>query len=391
MQTIIIFILVLGLLVLVHEGGHFLAARYFNMKVYEFGIGFPPRAVGWYKDPETGEKNWVWGKGSEIKETVAGEKKEDEEEFPDTLYSINWLPLGGFVRIKGESGEKRDEEDSFSHKAPWKRVIVLCAGVFMNVVLAAVLLAGGFMIGLPTGGEAVNDENAIVVQQPQTMIQQVVADSPAEKANLKMGDRIISVNGTEISSSKELTDFIEKNQNKELTLKIQRGEKTLEKTITPAQLEDNGDEKKLGVMLADTAVVRYPWYISVYKGVIGAISGLAAVVYGFYNLVVSLAMGQGVSAGVAGPVGIASVIGQSARLGVSYLLNITAMISLSLAVINILPVPALDGGRVLFVGLEKLLGREVPQKYERIAHTIGFWLLIALVVLVTYRDILKVF
>jgi regulator of sigma E protease len=391
MQTIIIFILVLGLLVLVHEGGHFLAARYFNMKVYEFGVGFPPRALGWYKDPETGERNWVWGKGSDIKETVAGEEKEDEGEFPDTLYSINWLPLGGFVRIKGESGEKRDEEDSFSYKAPWKRIIVLCAGVFMNVVLAAVLLAGGFMIGLPTSGQAADDPNAIVVQEPQTMIQQVSANSPAEEIGLKMGDKVISINGEKIESSSELTNYIESNSNQELSLTIQRGEKTIKKSVTPGYIKDKTDKKRIGVMLADTAVVRYPWYISIYKGVIGAISGLAAVVYGFYNLIVSLAMGQGLSAGVAGPVGIASVIGQSARLGISYLLNITAMISLSLAVINILPIPALDGGRVLFVGLEKLLGRKVPQKYERIAHTIGFWLLIALVVLVTYRDILKVF
>lgn len=389
MQTIIIFLLILSLLVVVHEGGHFLAARFFNMKVYEFAVGFPPRAFGFYVDPETDERIWVWGKGEDnLKETVAGE--ETQEEFPDTLYSINWLPLGGFVRIKGENGQNLEDEDSFGNKAPWKRVVVLSAGVIMNFLLAAVLLAGGFINGLPTSAEAVKDPNAIVMQEPQVMVQKVQTETPAEEAGLRMGDRILSANGTSISESKQLVEYIKNNTNEQLNLEVQRGEEILTLSATPEKLEGS-KVKKLGVRLSDSAVVKYPWYIALYKGLIGAISGTVTIVVGFYTLLKNLILGQGMVFEVSGPVGIASVIGNSLRLGFSYLLNVTAMISLSLAVINILPIPALDGGRIFFVAMEKMLGRRVPDKWEQMAHTAGFVLLMGLIIVVTYRDILRVF
>ncbi|MFB6226191.1 MAG: RIP metalloprotease, partial [Candidatus Paceibacteria bacterium] len=301
MQTIIIFLLILSLLVVVHEGGHFFAARFFNMKVYEFAIGFPPRAFGFYIDPETGDRVWVWGKGKDsLKETVAGE--ETQEKFPDTLYSINWLPLGGFVRIKGENGQNLEDEDSFGYKAPWKRIIVLSAGVFMNFLLAAVLLAGGFINGLPTSAEATKDPNAIVLQEPQVMIQKVQSETPADKAGLKMGDRILAVNGTTISESKQLVEYIEQNKNEKLDLTIQRGEETLTLSASPKKLE-GGDEEKLGVRLSDSAVVKYPWYISLYKGFLAAISGTVTIVVGFYTLLKNLILGQGMVFEVSGPVG----------------------------------------------------------------------------------------
>lgn len=392
MNTLIIFILILSLLVLVHEGGHFFAARYFNMKVYEFGIGFPPRAVGFYTDPETGKRQWVWGKGaSKLKETVSGDEKENEEEFPATVYSINWLPLGGFVRIKGESGDKRDEEDSFAHKAAWKRVVVLSAGVIMNFILAAVLLGVGFMIGLPASGDVAKDPNAIVLQEPQPTIQQVQADSPADKAGFKMGDEVLSINGQKFTDSEELVGFIQENSDKELNIQIERGEEMMTLSATPDLLKEGDKEKKLGVRMQDAAVVKYPWYIAIYKGFMAAVSGTIAIVYGFYLLAKNLIVGQGMPFEVSGPVGIASVIGQSARLGIHYLLNVTAMISLSLAVLNILPIPALDGGRILFVGLEKIFGKDKTEKYEQAAHTVGFLLLMGLIIVVTYRDIVRVF
>lgn len=389
MQTIIIFLLVLSLLVVVHEGGHFFAAKFFNMKVYEFGIGFPPRAVGFFVDPETGERRWVWGKGEDsLKETVASE--ESQEEFPDTLYSINWLPLGGFVRIKGENGQNLEDPDSFGYKPPWKRVIVLSAGVIMNFVLAGFLLAGGFINGLPTDASAVEDPNAIVLQEPQVMIQKVKAETPAEKAGLKMGDKILSVNDQKITKSEQLVNYVDNNQRKELDIKIERNGSTMTISAKPKQLE-NSSEKKLGIRLSNSAVVKYPWYIALYKGFVAAVSGTITIVVGFYMLLKNLILGNGMIFEVSGPVGIASVIGDSLRLGFSYLLNVTAMISLSLAVINILPIPALDGGRIFFVLMEKIMGKRVPERWERLAHTAGFALLMGLIIVVTYRDIIRVF
>lgn len=388
MLTVVIFIAILSLLVFVHEWGHFVTARRAGMKVYEFGFGFPPRAIGWYRDPKT--KKWVMvrgrGKGS-LQETVGGEER--VEEYPATLYSINWLPLGGFVKIKGESGEKRDEPDSFVAKPIWQRLVVLVAGVTMNFVLAALLLGIGFMIGLPADVSGEIDKRAIIVDGPTVMIEQVQKDSPAEKAGLQFGDRILQLNGEEVKNAQGLSDAIKENGEKEMILYIKRGEEMRGISVTPAQ---EGDEPaRLGVVLGDAGIVRFPWYIAIYKGFAAAAFGAANIVVAFYILIKNLIIGQGLAFEVSGPVGIAVVVGQSARLGIQHLISVTAMISLSLAVINILPIPALDGGRALFVVIEKIIGRPVPMKYEQMAHTTGFLLLMLLILVVTVRDVAGLF
>lgn len=386
MFTVFLFILILSLLVLVHEAGHFFMARKFGMKVYEFGVGFPPRAFGIYKHPKNG--HWVFvrgfGKGG-LKETVGGDDR--IEEYPATLYSINWLPLGGFVKIKGESGEKSHDTDSFAYHKAWKRLVVLVAGVFMNIVLAFVLLSVGFMIGLPTDVSQGVPEGAVVAEQPAVVVQQVVKDSPAELAGLKLGDKITSINSSSVLGALALTELVKNAKGEELALEILRGEELLSIKVTPAVLEGQDDTARLGILLADAAVIKYPWHKAIYQGIVATGLGLVNILIGFYLLLKNLILGNGLIFEVSGPVGIATIVGQSAKLGFNYLLNITAMISLSLAVINILPIPALDGGRALFVIIEKLIGRPVPKKYEQMAHTIGFIGLMALIVLVTYRDI----
>lgn len=387
MVTIIIFILILSLLVVVHEWGHFYTAKKAGMKVYEFGLGFPPRIGGVYKDPETGKWKWVSGRGkSKLKETVGGDER--VEEYPTTLYSFNWLPLGGFVKIKGESGDHVTDPDSFAHHKAWKRLVVLCAGVFMNVLLAAVLLAFGFMIGLPTDVTDGVPKGSTVVQEKRIAVQQVLKDSPAYEAGIKFGDAIVLMNGGALDSSTQLFNLIQASGEGEIELTIQRGNETLVKAVTPTALEEAEDDSpRVGVMLVDTAVVRYPWYHALWKGVAAAVVGLINIFIAFYILMKNLILGQGLAFEVSGPVGIASIVGQSAQLGLSYLINVTAMISLSLAAINILPIPALDGGRALFVIIEKMTGRPVASKYEQTAHTIGFVLLMVLIVVVTWRDI----
>lgn len=391
MNTVIIFIIVLSILVFVHEFGHFITARMFRMKVYEFALGFPPRIIGVYKDPKTGKLHWHWGFGKKAK--ALREKhinKEGIEEFPATLYTFNLLPLGGYCKIKGENGEKEAEKDSFGHHAWWKRLIVLSAGVFMNFLLAGFLLGFGLMVGLPTDISLEKDPDAIIVGEPAVVIQQVLEDSAAQEAGIEFGDKIIAANGQSITRSADLITFVRENGQKEMTVHVIRNDEELDITITPT-IDAEGEPARMGVLLADAAIVRYPWYSAIFKGFAAAFFGLINIFAGFYYLIKFLILGKGLVFDVAGPVGIAVLIGQSARLGLNYLINVTATISLSLAAINILPIPALDGGRILFVIIEKITNKKVPIRYEQAAHTIGFIVLIGLILLVTGRDLLKLF
>jgi regulator of sigma E protease len=391
MFTLILFVLVLSFLVFVHEFGHFIAARKSGMKVHEFGFGFPPRAIGVYRDPKT--KKWVWVKGAkkqDLKDTVGGGDREEQEEYPATVYSINWLPLGGFVRIKGENGEEVNAPDSFGYQKTWKKVVVLIAGVTMNFLLAAILLGFGFMIGLPTDVTEGLDERAILTGEPTVIVQQVEHDSPADTAGLKSGDKLHAIDDVAIHSTKEMIAYISAHGSDDLSVFITRGEENLTLVVTPT-LDEQEARPRIGVAIADAAIVRYPWYLAIWKGIYAAAYGAKGIFIGFFLLIKGLVLGQGLAFDVAGPVGIASIIGDSARMGINYLINVTAMISLSLAVINILPIPALDGGRLVFVLIEKIFKKPVSMKYEQLAHTLGFVLLLVLIIVVTYRDIVSLF
>lgn len=391
MMTTIIFLLILTLLVVVHEWGHFAAARKFGMKVYEFGMGFPPRAFGVYKDPETKKWHFVSGKGkSNLADTVGGENREIKDEFPSTVYSFNWLPLGGFVKIKGENGEDAKDPDSFGAKKTWQKSIVLIAGVTMNFVLAAVLLGIGFGIGIPSHvGDGV-EEGATLMGDARILIQQVQPDSPAAIAELNTGDEILSLNGVAYDNAADITAAIRAEGTEAIRLTVKNTEGFRELTVTPAIMGED-EPARIGVALADVGIVKYPWYTAIPKGIVAAWHNLMGIFVGFFLLFKGLLLGQGLAFDVSGPVGIASIVGESARMGVQYLIHITAMISLSLAAINILPIPALDGGRLLFVLIEGVFKKPVPLKYEQLAHTIGFLLLMGLIIVVTVRDVAGLF
>lgn len=394
MVTIILFLVILSILVLVHEYGHFATARKCGMKVFEFGLGFPPRAFGFYRDPKT--KKWVFvrGKGKEsMQATVGGEER--QEEYPSTLYSVNWLPIGGFVKIKGENGESSADTDSFASHPAWQRFVVLVAGVVMNVLLAALLLGVGFMIGLPTDVTGGVPNGATLKGEPQVVVEEVVPDSPADKAGIRFGDAILAIDGERVVSPETVTGYVKTHASapdgsmRQMQVTILREQKEETILVVPAKIKEQDETPRLGIALAEVGVVVYPWYVAIGKGFTAAWFGLVNIFVTFYLLIKNLILGQGLSFQVAGPVGIASVVGQSARLGMNYLINITAMISLSLAAMNILPIPALDGGRAFFVILEKILGKKVPAQYEQLAHAIGFVLLMILVLVVTGRDIIR--
>jgi len=369
--TFIIFIVVLAVLVLSHEFGHFIAAKKAGMRVYEFGFGFPPRAFGWYRDPQTKKFKFVGGKF-------------DREQAPATVYSVNWLPLGGFVQIKGENDAEVVSVDSFASQKVWKRAIVLAAGVTMNILLAAVLLSIGYMMGLP---QATNDmEDISAVSNRRTEIIQVLAGKPAAVAGLVSGDVVLKIGNLENPRLKELQNYVNDHREEEIAVTIKRSEEIFVKNIKPAIYAETG-KAGLGIGIAEIGTVKYPWYRAIYYGVVDTFWYLKEILLAFYFLIKGLFVGAGAGEAVAGPVGIAMMTGRVARLGLAYLIQFTAMLSLNLAIFNILPLPALDGGRLLFLLIGKIKGSPVNQKWEQIIHSVGFSLLLLLVLVVTVKDL----
>lgn len=352
--TLVVFILILGLLVFVHEFGHFISARKNGVNVEEFGFGFPPRIFG-------------------IKRG-------------ETIYSINWIPLGGFVKIKGESGEFKEDPDSFAHKKIWQRALILASGVLMNFVLAAVLLSFGFMIGLP---QVVDGENHFAkVRDTKIQIVQVLKNTPAEGADLRVGDTILAIDGRRVQNISEFQGYLNSKVDSPVAFIIERDGTTVEKEIEPIILKETG-KGGIGIGLLKSGIVSYPWYFAFWKGVESTALFTREILIAFYELIKNLIITQKVAVDLSGPVGIAVLTGQVARMGFIYLLQFTALLSINLAVINFIPFPALDGGRLLFLAIEKIRGKPVSRKIENLIHNIGFVLLMVLVLLVTYRDVVR--
>ena len=360
MITGIIFIIVLGVLVFVHEFGHFIFAKRAGMKVEEFGLGFPPR---------------LWG----IKKG-------------ETLYSINLIPFGGFVKILGEGGEEANNPRSFSSKAVGPRLKVIIAGVTMNFFLAVVLLMATNFLGLRIG--LADDKTSAVARDKQIQIIEIIRDSPADQAGLKLLDEVtgVKVDGLfkAIFSTEELQTFIRENAGQTVTLVIQRNDETLEKELVP-RINPPAGQGALGVSLALTGVVSYPWYEAIWRGVYNTVILTMNTVIGYFLLFKTLLFQGKLLADVSGPIGIATLTGQAARIGINYLMQFTAMISINLAVLNIIPFPALDGGRALLIIVEKLKGSPINKKAEQLINAVGFALLISLMVYVTFKDILRFF
>ncbi|MFH0873560.1 MAG: RIP metalloprotease RseP [Candidatus Komeilibacteria bacterium] len=353
--AVITFIIVLGLLVFVHELGHFMAARRFGIKVEEFGFGFPPRL-------------WGYRRG-------------------ETIYSLNWIPLGGFVKIHGEQGEDKTASDSFSSKVAWKRIVVLSAGVLMNFIFAWALYAVGFTVGLP---QTLSDEDAQQLKLSQTpvIISQIMEPSPAATAGLKIGDQISAVETVTINSIAEAQEALGLRQDRPTILHIKRGTTTLDITVRPEILATS-DHPIIGVGLSRIGFVHYNVLEALWRGLQATVSMIIAIVVALAWLLKNLFTTGSVGADVAGPIGVAVMTNQVVNLGWAYVVTFAAALSINLGIINILPLPALDGGRIIFVLLEKIKGNPVSEKVEGLIHNVGFGLLLLLMVVVTYHDIVR--
>lgn len=369
MSIVIIFILVLGALIFVHELGHFLMARRSGMKVEEFGFGFPPRLGG-----------FVWSEEKKRHIFVAGNK---EVSSPYTVYSINWIPFGGFVRIKGENGDGAHDPDSFASKGALPRIKTLSAGVVMNFLFAWFLISIVLMIGFP---RAIDTDEKIDPSKIDVQIAQVSPGTPAADMGLQMGDVIVSVNGEKLLRVERVQEIIQMNRGKEITFEVRRGEQEKLLRGTP-RIDYPENQGSLGIALGEITLARYSFFEAIVQGAVSTWQNTLLMVSGIGMLLGSLFTGS--SAGlsdVSGPLGIAYLTKEVTNLGFVYLLYFTAILSINLGVLNILPFPALDGGRVLFVLIEKIKGSPVSERVEGYFHQVGFLLLIILMIAVTVHD-----
>ena len=329
-------------LVVIHELGHFAVAKFFNVRVNEFGVGFPPKIFGWKRG--------------------------------ETEYTLNAIPLGGFVRMEGE--EQDSGPRSFASKSPGVRAAILGAGSFMNALLAVAIFAALFMIPRD-------------VTVGSVVVEGVSPDSPAAAAGIVNGDRILAVDGQPVESINQVSAGITRNLGSELPIELESAGQARVVTVAPRWNPPEG-EGAVGVLLGleDRRVERvsyYPWE-AVAKGAAQIVEVLTIT----WRSITSWIFGDA-PAPLSGPVGIVSGSKEAVDLGgLDALIPLAALLSISLAIFNILPIPALDGGRLLFVIIEIIRGgRKIPADKERLVHMLGFALLITMVLMVSYNDIAR--
>lgn len=355
--TVVAFLVVLSVLVLIHELGHFITAKKLGIKVEEFGFGFPPRVFG--------------------------------KRIGETLYSINLLPIGGFVKLFGEDAAgggsvrrttndepKTDLKRAFFARPAWQKVIVILAGVIMNFILAVVLISYLFS----ARGVALPTEHVRIIE--------VLQNSPAQAAGLRAGDEVIRVDKAVIKDTNEFIKITHSKLGAPVKLDIKRDGREFVLEVTPRKTYPKG-EGPLGVAITSIEIKKYPWYQAPFYGTLEAFKFSWLILSGLGKMLFDLVTTGQKPTGIAGPVGVAQLTGQAVSYGLDATLWFVALLSLNLAVINILPIPALDGGRLFFILIELVTRRKVNPRYEAMAHAIGLAVLLGLILLITFFDVAR--
>lgn len=337
-MTIIAAIILFGIIVFIHELGHFLLAKKAGVTIHEFAIGMGPKIYSKQKG--------------------------------ETKYSIRLLPLGGYVSMEGEDGES-DDSNSFGKKTLLQRASIIFAGPFFNIVLTVLLL-------IPVLAYMGTPSNSNVIGK-------VLENTPAIKSGLEVNDKIIEINGVKINNWQDIVNNLQKESSKEkINLKVERDNTTKEFSITPEKNEQG--KYVIGIS---------PVYE---KGIIKAIpkafvetGNMIKQMIVFIGQLFTGTIPGGFDNSVSGPIGVIGIVSDAAKMGIVNLIYIGAVISLNLGILNLLPIPALDGGRLLFLAIEAIIGRKLDPKKEAMVNTVGFVILIGFMLFVTYKDILKLF
>jgi len=361
-MAILIFIIILSVLIVVHEVGHFTVAKKFGIRIDEFGLGYPPRA----------KKLFSW-KGTD--------------------FTLNWLPFGGFVRIFGEDAPTEVGvptevgSDSFVSKNRGIQAAVLVAGVVANFIFAWFLISLGFMVGMPSSAT-----ESFPIENARTVITSVMPNSPAFNAGFEPGDEIVSATrGDQVveESALEVAEFIALSL-EPINFAIIRDEMGLEIFVTP-EMSGTLGKPVIGVSMDELGIATLPPMRAVYQGLRTTTELTILTAQAIWGLLSDAVQGEGSLSGLTGPVGLVGIVGDVSGLGFAYLLSLTALISINLTLINLLPFPALDGGRLLMVFVEAVSRKKIPARVTGSLNMIGFVFLILLMVLVTVQDVRNIF
>lgn len=361
-MNILIFIIILLVLVIAHEWGHFFTAKKFGIRVDEFGFGFPPRALILFKKGET-------------------------------TYTLNWLPIGGFVKIFGEDPNNEntngpDANRSFVNKPKWQQAIVLSAGVLMNFIIGWALVVGLYAFGT----SIIFDDTlpAQYMNNTHLVIAGVSKGTPADIANIQAGDIISKVSYADKSKTLDsyiigsFVNFVRNSNGALLEFDIIRDQVPMTINVTPIRKTEHF---MIGIAPALEGYIKLSFFDSITQGFHSSFFLVKETARG----IVSLISGKESLDNVSGPVGMVSMIGEAVKRGPQYVILFTALISMNLAVINLIPFPALDGGRLLFLLIEKIKGSRINAKFANTANMIGFAILILFMIVVTFKDIVKLF
>lgn len=348
MHTLIYALIIFGLLIFVHEFGHFIVAKLVGVRVEEFSIGMGPNAFSFKKG--------------------------------ETLYSVRILPIGGYIKMSGETGMEIEGEESFAaddpknfnNKTILQRAAVISAGPIMNFLLAILLFAYLFsFVGLPHYSSEIGD---------------VVEGSPAEKAGIQRGDKIVQVDGKKVKEWSDIIISIHGRSGEKIDFTIERNGE-LEKIPLVPKYDEEMKTDLVGIVATKPVIKKYGLLSGLWLGVEKNIEIVQVTI----SEITKMILGKVGTEGVAGPVGIVNIIGEYAQVGLIPIITLTAYISVSLGLMNLLPIPALDGSRLIFLFIEGLRGRPVDAKKENLIHLVGFSLLMIFMILITYKDIRSIF
>lgn len=345
---IIAAIIGLSLLIFIHEFGHFVVAKYAGVGVERFSIGFGPRIIG--------------------------------KTYRETEYRISAVPLGGYVKLVGDNPDDPDskEPNSFTAQSIWKRFLIVCAGPAFNVFMAVFIYSLIYMVGVPRIPAVVGD---------------VLPESPAMMAGLAQGDRILTINGQSVELWQDLKKLVAKSAGQELTLLVERGSKQIKLIVVPEMAKDKNifgesiQEGRVGIRASDARVYKaYPPHEALWKGMVRTVDLTSLTVLS----VVKLVTGTVPAKSIGGPIMIVQMTGEQARAGFFSYVSFIALISINLAILNLLPIPILDGGHILFLATELVMGRPLSVKWREIAQQVGLVLIFTLILFAFLNDITRI-
>lgn len=364
-MSIIIFILILGVLVFVHELGHFLFAKLFKVRVDEFGFGYPPKAL----------KIGKW---------------------KETDITLNWIPFGGFVKLFGENPEQNLSEEekkgALNHKPKWQQFLVMFGGILFNIIFGWILLSSSYMIGIDASVS--NAPAGYQFSETDLTVTSVLTNSPAHEAGLKAGD-VIKEYGTDnevvivtTENTESFATFVNTTgiQEEEFYVVVTRGNAIEHFEMIPEQ-GHIVDKFAIGIGVDRVGELQLSAFKALELGLVNTINFIEAIIIGFVQLI----SGSISLDAVSGPVGIVSQVGEASTFGLSYLIGFTALLSFNLAVLNAFPFPALDGGKIVIVFIESIIRKPLPSNAVAWVNGIGFLVLIGLMVLVTIKDVVNLF